>query len=87
MRPEKKYLVEDINRHLDKGDYVFLTNYSGINVPQTAELRDALFAQGAEFHVVKNTILNVAQKSVACLRSVISSKVKLRSSLVVTHLK
>ncbi|MGB0370245.1 MAG: 50S ribosomal protein L10 [Opitutales bacterium] len=63
MRPEKQFLVEEVNTQLDKSDYVFLTNYSRITVEETEELRSALAAHGAEFHVVKNSILNVAAKA------------------------
>jgi large subunit ribosomal protein L10 len=60
MRLEKKYLVEEVNTHLSKSDYVYLTNYDRITVEEIAELRESLAKHDAEFHVVKNTILNVA---------------------------
>ena len=63
MRPEKKFLVEEVDSHLEKSDYVYLANYSRITVDETAELREKLGQEGAEFHVVKNSILNVAAKS------------------------
>lgn len=63
MRPEKKFLVDEINNHLDKGDYFFLADYRGITVKETALLRASLAEQQAEFHVIKNSSLNVATKS------------------------
>lgn len=63
MRPEKQYFVDSIAAHLEKGDYIFLTDYTGLNVKETAVLRSQLAEQEAEFHVVKNTILNVAAKA------------------------
>lgn len=63
MRPEKEFLLAEVNSQLDKSDYVFLTNYSRITVEETEILRSSLSAVGAEFHVVKNSILNVAAKS------------------------
>lgn len=60
MRPEKKYLVEEVNTHLNKSDYVFLANYERITVDETAALRGLLAEFDAEFHVVKNTIFGVA---------------------------
>ena len=63
MRPEKKYLVDEINRHLDKSSYVYLTNYERITVDEIAELRDNLSQHNAEFHVIKNNILGVAAAS------------------------
>ena len=63
MRDEKKYLVEEAGTHLEKSDYVFLTNFNRITVEETSELRKTLAEQGAEFHVVKNSVLNVAAKN------------------------
>ncbi len=60
MRPEKKYLVEEINRHLDKSSYVYLTNYERIKISEIAELRKSLSEHNAEFHVIKNNIFGVA---------------------------
>lgn len=60
MRPEKQYLVEEVNEHLEKSDYVYLANYERITVEETAELRASLAEHNAEFHVVKNSILGVA---------------------------
>ena len=62
MRPEKKYLVEEVGAYLDKSDYVFLADYTGITVSETAQLRQSLAEQNAEFHVVKNSILKVAAR-------------------------
>ena len=62
MRLEKKYLAEEVKTHLDKSDYVYLTNYERITVDEIAELRGQLAEHDAEFHVVKNTLLNVAAK-------------------------
>jgi large subunit ribosomal protein L10 len=60
MRPEKKYLVDEVSTHLDKSDYVYLANYDRITVDETAELRASLAEHDAEFHVVKNTIFGLA---------------------------
>lgn len=60
MRPEKKYLVEEVRNHLDKSEYVFLTNYDRITVEETSTLRKSLAEHNAEFHVVKNSVLNIA---------------------------
>lgn len=63
MRPEKKYLVEEISRHLEKSDFVFLADHTTVNVAEIAELRGKLGEEEAEFHVIKNRILNVAAKA------------------------
>ncbi len=62
MRAEKKYLVEELVKHLDKSDYVFIADYNRITVFETADLRKSLAEKNAEFHVVKNSILDVAAK-------------------------
>lgn len=63
MRVEKKYLIAEVEEHLKKSDYVILTNYSGITVDETAELRAQLEENQAEFHVVKNSSLKVAAET------------------------
>lgn len=63
MRVEKKYLIDEVEAHLKKSDYIILTNYSGITVDETAELREKLAEDGAEFHVVKNSSFRVAAKT------------------------
>ncbi|WP_221032142.1 50S ribosomal protein L10 [Actomonas aquatica] len=63
MRLAKKYLIDEVETHLKKSDWVILADYSGITVEETAELREKLSADGAEFHVVKNSSFRVAAKS------------------------
>jgi len=63
MRPEKQYLVQEVKERLEDSNYMFLTNYYRITVAETADLRAKLAEQEAEFHVVKNTILQQAAKS------------------------
>jgi large subunit ribosomal protein L10 len=62
MRPEKQFLVDEINAHLDKSDYVFVADYQRATVPDIADLRSKLAAEEAEFHVIKNNILKVAAR-------------------------
>lgn len=63
MRAEKQYLISEVETHLKKSDYVILTNFVGMSVADTAELRKRLAAEKAEFHVVKNSSLRVAAKA------------------------
>ena len=60
MREEKKYLVKEVEDHLEKSDHLFLADYSGVTVSEISGLRDELAKHGAEFHVVKNSILKYA---------------------------
>lgn len=62
MRIEKKYLAEETGSHLDKSAYVFLADFTRITVAETEKLRGLLAKEGAEFHVVKNSILEIAAK-------------------------
>lgn len=62
MRSEKKYLIEEVARHLKKSDYFLITNYQKVTVADVAALRKKLAPEQAEFHVVKNSSLRVAAK-------------------------
>ena len=63
MRAEKKYLIDEVSGHLQKSDYVILTNFTKLTVEETSELRKRLAPEKAEFHVVKNSSLRVAAKA------------------------
>lgn len=63
MRVEKKYLITEVETHLKKSDYVILTNFKGVTVSDVAELRAELDKEKAEFHVVKNSSLQVAAEA------------------------
>ncbi|MDR1435760.1 MAG: 50S ribosomal protein L10 [Puniceicoccales bacterium] len=60
MREEKKYLVAELVEHLNKSDYMFLVAFDRLNVADVAVLRKKLREMGAEYHVVKNSILRLA---------------------------
>lgn len=62
MRPEKRYLVDEAVERLNASDFVFLMNFTGVSVADAAEFRGNLKTLGAEYHVVKNSILNIAAK-------------------------
>lgn len=63
MRAEKKYIIQEVETHLKKSDYLILANYNAVTVSDIAELREKLAAENAEFHVVKNSSLRVAAKT------------------------
>jgi len=62
MRPAKQFLVDEVETHLRKSDYVYLANFERITVSDVGSLRAQLAAEEAEFHVVKNSVLRVAAK-------------------------
>ncbi len=57
MRPEKETMVEEIRRKVDGKVFVILADYHGLDVDETAELRDRLRGVSAEYAVVKNRLL------------------------------
>jgi large subunit ribosomal protein L10 len=63
MRAEKQYLIDEVSGHLQKSDYVILTNFTKLTVADAAELRKRLSPEKAEFHVVKNSSFRVAAKA------------------------
>ncbi|MFM7398209.1 MAG: 50S ribosomal protein L10 [Verrucomicrobiota bacterium] len=62
MRAEKQYLVDEVAAQLASSNYLLLANFTGVTVQDSASVRDQLRAHGAEYHVVKNSILNIAAK-------------------------
>jgi len=62
MRSEKKFLVEEVAAHLAKSNYLFLTDFTHVTVTDAATIRNAIREFGGEYHVVKNSILNIAMK-------------------------
>lgn len=62
-RPDKVAAIENIRGKLERGKAVVLTDYRGLNVKATDELRRRLRGAGVEFEVVKNTLtLRAAQQ-------------------------
>jgi large subunit ribosomal protein L10 len=66
MNGEKKFLVKEVYDHLGKSDYVYLADFSHVTVAAIATLRKGLQRDGAECHVVKNSILKLALKENGC---------------------
>jgi len=62
MRPEKAIVVQDIQSKLNASSFLFVTDYTGLNVIEFSELRNRLDGAGARCHVVKNTFLRRAGK-------------------------
>ena len=59
MRPEKTYLIDEAKIIWQNQIISFLTDYHGINAEETSLLRGKLAERGAEFHVVKNSSLDL----------------------------
>ena len=63
MRAEKKLIADDLAKQLGGSPFVLLTDYAGMSVGNFAALRKKLRGVGAEYHVVKNTMLRHAAKA------------------------
>ena len=61
-RPEKVAVVDEVRAKFEAADAAVLTEYRGLNVAATAELRAALRAAGGEYKVYKNTLVRFAAR-------------------------
>lgn len=61
-RVQKEETVVQVTEKLNRAKSVVLTDYKGLNMSQLSQLRQELRSQGAEFTVIKNTLLNLAFK-------------------------
>jgi large subunit ribosomal protein L10 len=64
MRAEKQLITQEYVRRLNASPFAIVVDYKGLTVAQFTELRRRLKKEGAEMHVVKNSILRVAAKEV-----------------------
>ena len=61
-RPEKVAVVEEVRAKFEAADAAVLTEYRGLNVSATAELRRALRDAGGEYKIYKNTLVRFAAR-------------------------
>ena len=57
MRIEKTFLLNEVSNKVKESNFLYLVDFNRLTVSETAELRKALAAEGAQFHVVQNTLL------------------------------
>ena len=62
MRAEKQFLTNEYVARLNASPFFIVVGYQGLKVAHLTELRKRLMQAGAEVHVVKNTVFNVAAK-------------------------
>ena len=62
MHPAKASVVTDLNKRLNDSPFIFVADYTGLNVSQFSELRSRLDKAGARCSVVKNSYLRLALK-------------------------
>ena len=63
---QKKVIIDEISNAIDGADSIVLVNYSGLTVAQDTELRKNLRAEGIQYKVYKNTMMNFAFKGTPC---------------------
>lgn len=61
-RPEKIAVVNEVKAKFEASEATVLTEYRGLNVSATAELRRALREAGGEYKVYKNTLVRFAAR-------------------------
>lgn len=59
-KPEKSEAVARLKEQLGRARGVVLTDFRGLSVPEMEALRASLRKEGAEYRVVKNTLLGLA---------------------------
>nr|MBN2276359.1 50S ribosomal protein L10 [candidate division Zixibacteria bacterium] len=59
-KPEKIAKVNDIKRHLEESNSIFVTDYTGLNVADITVLRKNLRENSVTYLVAKNTLLKIA---------------------------
>jgi large subunit ribosomal protein L10 len=59
-RDEKREVVERLVTQIKESKALIVTDYRGLTVTQTAELRRTLREAGASFHIAKNTLARLA---------------------------
>lgn len=62
-KERKQAILAEYEEWLSKSEAVFVTEYSGLSMPDFDELRKRIREAGGEFHVVKNTLGKRAFKS------------------------
>jgi large subunit ribosomal protein L10 len=63
-RPEKVAAVQEITARFQDSDAALLTEYRGLTVAEIAEVRNALRDAGADYKVLKNTLVKIAIRDV-----------------------
>jgi len=59
-KQDKEQSVLEIKEKLDKASSIYLTDFSGLTVAQTNELRDEFFTAKVDYKVFKNTLIRKA---------------------------
>jgi large subunit ribosomal protein L10 len=58
IRPEKKSIAAELEERVSGALYMILTDYTGMDMPQTTELKQNLRDKDASFNVINNRMLD-----------------------------
>ena len=59
-RDDKRAVVERLVTQIKESKALIVTDYRGLTVSETAEIRNPLRPSGATFHIAKNTLARMA---------------------------
>lgn len=59
-RAEKAEIIDEIGEKLDEHSIIYLTNFSGLTVAQSNDLRGRFREAGVDYQVTKNTLAQIA---------------------------
>lgn len=65
VRPEKEAIVAEIKADLDRTSFVLMTDFTGLNMARTLDLRSRLRKAGGRYRVVRNRLLRQAARDPA----------------------
>jgi large subunit ribosomal protein L10 len=60
MNPDKQIIIDELLAQISASPFLFVVDYSGMTVPEFAQLRERLDQVGAVCHVSKNTYVREA---------------------------
>jgi large subunit ribosomal protein L10 len=60
LRPEKEKVVNQLKDKLDRTQSLFLTDFTGLNVEETTELRRSFRENKVDYKVAKNSLIRLA---------------------------
>lgn len=63
-KERKRDLISQYKSLAESNSAMILTNYSGLNVKQIETLRSQIRESGGEFHIIKNTLAEIAFKEI-----------------------
>ena len=63
MQSDKQIIIDEILERINSSPFTLVVEYTGMTVPQFADLRNRLAEKGAELHVSKNALVKRAAET------------------------